>query len=133
MKQSTKTQFRILCGEARTGTRNIAGTDWPVTCQVHRTGQRTFTLTRNLCNGVPESVEKFRTRKAAMDALGYVETEEDRIEREAMEEWDASQKGLGCPGCFYADEAAFGIGPCCTYSQGLRVDKDGKCLVRKEN
>jgi hypothetical protein len=60
---------RIILAEIRTGTRTIAGTDWPVEDQLHRTGEREWTITRDLCNGVPRSSEKYRSERAAREAF----------------------------------------------------------------
>lgn len=55
------------------GARTIAGTDWPVVDQVvrdQRPGRRPeWQVVRSLCNGVPASVEIYRTRAGALAAL----------------------------------------------------------------
>ncbi len=61
--------MRKLLEEIRTGTRTIAGADWPVIDQLHRTGEREWTVTRELCNGVPRSAESYRSETAAREAF----------------------------------------------------------------
>ncbi len=55
------------------GTRRILGTDWPVydtLDRVTRGSRPRWIVTRNLCNGVPDIAEVYRTRAAALAALG---------------------------------------------------------------
>jgi len=39
---------------------------------------------------------------------------------------------LGCKGCKYCNDEAYGKGPCCTFTGILQKDLTGKCLVREE-
>jgi len=63
-------RFNTLLEEIQTGTRLISGTDWPIRDQLHRTGDRQWTVTRDLCNGVPRSAETYRSESAARAAFG---------------------------------------------------------------
>ncbi len=62
--------MRALIEEVDRGTRTLAGTEWPVVDQLHRTGEREWTVTRELCNGIPRSAETYRSESAAREALG---------------------------------------------------------------
>ncbi len=48
-------------------------------------------------------------------------------------EWRAMQEELGCYGCTLADKGALGNRPCCTSTRAPQLDKDGKCLERREH
>ncbi len=61
---------RELVADVTTGARTISGTDWPIVDQLHRTGAREWTVTRDLCNGVPRSTETYRSEAAAREAFG---------------------------------------------------------------
>lgn len=61
--------MRKLLEEIHVGTRTIAGTEWPIYDQLHRTGEREWTVTRELCNGVPRSSETYRSESAAREAF----------------------------------------------------------------
>lgn len=63
-----------LLEEIQTGTRTIAGTDWPVVDQLRRTGEREWTVVREFCNGVPRASETYRSEARAREAF------ESRIE-----------------------------------------------------
>lgn len=54
------------------GTRRINGTDWPVYDTLDRipTRRARWVVTRNLCNGVADRAEVYRTRREALAALG---------------------------------------------------------------
>lgn len=56
-----------------TGYRDCLGTRWPIETTLERRGPRQWIVTRGLCNGVPESVEKYSTRRAALVAFGCEE------------------------------------------------------------
>ena len=63
---------RTLITETQTGTRRIAGTDWPILDQLHReqTGKRVrWIVTRGLCNGIPTGATEYRTLTEAQQAL----------------------------------------------------------------
>lgn len=60
---------RVLLEEIQTGTRTIAGTDWPVVDQLHRTGEREWTITRDLCCGIPRTAETYRSEAKAKEAF----------------------------------------------------------------
>lgn len=59
-----------LIEEIETGKRASAGTDWPIVDQLRRTGEREWTVVRDLCNGVPRTAETYRSETAAREALG---------------------------------------------------------------
>lgn len=60
---------RELVDELRIGTRTIAGTEWPVVDQLWRTGERTWEVVRELCNGAPRTTEPYRSEAAAREAF----------------------------------------------------------------
>lgn len=49
---------------------------------------------------------------------------------EPKEDWEYLQKKLGCKGCSFCDPTSLFQDRCCTYKLKLRIDKNGKCLVR---
>lgn len=61
--------MRQLLEEIQNGTRTIAGTEWPVLDQLHRTGEREWTVTRELCNGAARGAETYRSESAAREAF----------------------------------------------------------------
>ncbi|MGN6107219.1 MAG: hypothetical protein ACTHU0_19080 [Kofleriaceae bacterium] len=61
--------MRDLVEEVRIGVRMVAGTELPVVDQLHRTGEREWTVTRELCGGVPRSSEVYRSESAARRAF----------------------------------------------------------------
>ena len=61
--------MNTLIQELQTGTRTITNTDWPVVDQLRRTGEREWTVVRELCNGAPRSSETYRSEKAAREAF----------------------------------------------------------------
>ncbi|MDQ1446837.1 MAG: hypothetical protein QOI20_3301 [Acidimicrobiaceae bacterium] len=61
--------MRKLLEEIQTGTRVVAGTEWPIVDQLHRTGEREWTVTRDLCNGVPRTAETYRSETKAREAF----------------------------------------------------------------
>lgn len=62
--------MRVLLDEIQTGVRTILNTDWPVIDQLHRTGEKQWTVTRDLCNGVPRTSETYRSESTAREAFG---------------------------------------------------------------
>lgn len=58
-----------LLEEIETGRRKIAGHDWPIVDQLHQTSERQWTITRDLCNGVPRTSEVYRSESAAREAF----------------------------------------------------------------
>jgi hypothetical protein len=57
---------------ATVGHRAICGTDWPVEHVAERHATFDWVLVKYLCNGIPDSFKRFRTRRellAAFDAL----------------------------------------------------------------
>ena len=63
--------MRTVLEEIKTGTRTIAGTDWPVYDQLVKTGAREWTVVRELCNGTPRSAESFRPEGDARGAFEH--------------------------------------------------------------
>lgn len=61
---------RELLEEIEVGTRTITGTEWSVVDQLHRTGPREWTVTRELCNGVPRRAEVYDSEDEAREAFG---------------------------------------------------------------
>lgn len=61
--------MRKLLEETQVGTRTIAGTEWPIYDQLHRTGEREWTVTRELCNGTARSSETYRSESSAREAF----------------------------------------------------------------
>jgi hypothetical protein len=55
--------------EVQVGKRTIAGTEWPIVDQLHRTGEREWVITRELCNGIARSSEVYRSESAAREAF----------------------------------------------------------------
>lgn len=56
-----------------TGTRRIAGTDWPVSTTITREtrkGRPVWVVTQGLCNGTADGATEHRTRKAALAEIG---------------------------------------------------------------
>jgi len=55
------------------GTRTVNGTDWPIKDEVQRwntpSGRPQWLIVFALCNGVPDSVRSYRTRREALDAF----------------------------------------------------------------
>lgn len=51
-----------------------------------------------------------------------------------FEDWETMHRTLGCYGCMYATKEKLGNNPCCTRTGklSLEVDKDWKCINRKE-
>lgn len=62
---------RKILAEHVTGKRTINGTEWPICNQLvrdQRPGQRpTWEIVRSLCNGVPDHVDTYPTRRAALE------------------------------------------------------------------
>jgi hypothetical protein len=65
--------MRSIIKEKQTGTRTIAGTDWPVTTQLVRDAipgrKPTWLVVRDLCNGVPLRSSEYATRRLAEEAF----------------------------------------------------------------
>lgn len=61
--------MNTLIEELQTGTRTILNTDWPVVDQLRRTGEREWTVVRELCNGTPRTTETYRSEKSAREAF----------------------------------------------------------------
>ena len=65
-------EMRTILREKQTGTRKLAGTDWPIVDQLHReqmSGKASWVITRGLCNGIPDKAETFKTKKEALAAF----------------------------------------------------------------
>lgn len=61
--------MRAILAEVRTGTRKILNADHPVVDQLHRTGEREWTITRDLCDGTARTSETYRSEKSAREAF----------------------------------------------------------------
>lgn len=59
-----------LIEEIDVGTRRVTGTTCPVRDQLRRTGEREWTIVRELCNGVPRTSETYRSESTAREAFG---------------------------------------------------------------
>lgn len=57
-----------LLAQRIVGSRTVAGTDWPVVDQLHRTGPREWTITRELCDRVSGGHETYASEAAARNA-----------------------------------------------------------------
>lgn len=57
--------MRKLLDEIEIGKSTKSGTDWPIVDQLHQTGERQWTITRALCNGIPRATEFYRSEAAA--------------------------------------------------------------------
>jgi hypothetical protein len=57
-----------------TGTRRIAGTDWPIEDlaqrEQHGNDKATWVLLKSLCNGTCDAAIPYRTKRALLAALG---------------------------------------------------------------
>lgn len=65
----TTTKNHAVIFERQTGTRTIAGTDWPVKDQIVRQGRK-YTVVWGLCNGVPADSDTYPTLREALSKLG---------------------------------------------------------------
>lgn len=62
----------MIIARKQIGTRKMAGTAWPVEHALDRQttcGRVTWVVLRYLCNGIPDSAESFKTKRAALEAL----------------------------------------------------------------
>jgi len=62
-----------IIAERTTGTRTIAGTDWPIIDRVWRNGPRSWIYVRGLCNGIPAASSEYRTKREALEAYEWDE------------------------------------------------------------
>ena len=73
--QPHKHDHQVAC--VSSGYRTMAGTDWPVYSILERTADHLparggkWRVTWGICNGIPVGSSRYRTKREALDAMGF--------------------------------------------------------------